>query len=397
MCGENAILNSLPFHKRYEFVDHAWTVQDSLSRLGKEESLGIVSLMLMLLAGQGIVNTVGDYSRPLVSLGLQTVVDYALSHHKADFLLRSGTNAVNYFLAGDHWGWRQLLWFSAGHSSLLNVHWRDLRAQLHPLYDGQRRIHFTSETLDLLFALTLEISGSGGRKSGQLIIRIDQFQSLPDTSQALGNKLEYSWLELFQACRQNEITSISIRPAPNRHRMIVQFWWHERLLSENDVQLELTEGVIGEPVWLTDWLIQREWPEGWQIGFEPLILPLTDSVLDAITNKILQGLNNEVVPVVPVSGGVAPEGRMAVFSTGDWGYLLVDRNQTKDVELPEMWLNTSESYSEDIKLSLAQLEAHRIPGRERGRAGLGFEALRSFVARGIIAMALESGFFRSSR
>ena len=389
ICGENAILNSLPFSKRYEFINHPWEVRDSFVRLGKDESLGIVSLMFMVLVGQGIVNSVGSVSRPVVSLGMQSAVDFALSHNVSDLILRSGTNALSRYISGEKWSWKHFLWFLSGHASLLGVHWQDLRTQVRSQYEGQRRIHFTSDTMDQLFELVLDVSGSVDQKNGQLIIHFDHYNELPSTiGKSFDTNLEASWIRLLMACRQEVITSIRIRPASNRHVMLVQLWRHDRLLSEIDAQLEMVGDVMGDPVWLTDWLTRRVWPEGWQVGFEPLILPLSEAVLNGITRLVLHGYSNDVIPVSPVAGGVAPEGRMAVFATGDQGYLLVDRNHTKNVELPEMWLNTSDRYKDDMKLSLAQLESHRIPGRERGFLGLGLEVLRSLVARWILAINL---------
>ncbi|WP_281645317.1 hypothetical protein [Parendozoicomonas sp. Alg238-R29] len=388
ICGENLILNRLPFNKRYEFADHPWTVQDSVVRLGEEESLGIASLVLMFLVGQGLINTFGNASRPFVSFGMQTAVDYAQSHNGWDWALRSGTNALNYYASGHQWSWwRQMTWFPVGHASLLGVHWKDLRAQMGTQYEGRRQIHFASENLDQFIELVLRVSGSGSRKHGELVIYIDQHNPAPD----LPNTLEASWINLLLNCRNERITSVRLRPASNRHAMFVQLWRHDRMLSETELPLDIQEESVIEPVWLTEWLINREWPEGWQLGFDALIFPLTEPVLGALSAFVSQRQVRQPVSIVPLSGAVAPEGRMAVFSTGEKGYLLVDRNHTSDVAIPEMWLNTSDHYMDDIKIALAQLGAHQIPGRERGKPKVAFEALKSFVARMFLYLGLEYG------
>ncbi len=374
----DVILHSLPTYKQCHFLSRNWTASDTALRLAQEEGSRAVSLLSLIVAGQVITSLVPK-GTTAVTFGARIVMDYLLSSSMKDFGFRAGSNLVSSVIPGSPDAlWHQSLAFFLGHSALLGHYWPEIYRQLQSKHEGARRIRFMSPSLARLIKLDLLISEGDEDTSAQLTIGINHSVSLP----TLETGLTGEWIALVSACRHHDVTSIHLWPGPNG--LIVQLWHDSRALSET--RLTIASESTEPQRWLTDWLTQKSWPE---TPLKPVINPLSTPLLSAITALIVGGEKEAVVSVKPLPGLVSPMGRLAMFSTGASGYLLVDRNETADIDLPELWLNTDQPFGETMNESLSQLERQQIPGHWRGIPGLGIEIIRSYVTRSLLHAGLN--------
>ncbi len=396
----DALLACFTEEKRQEFIGRQWISQDSALRFAREEGVRVASILSMMIAGRLAINAiaprvanaplVGQFGLdravvPTITIGLQSLMDYFSSSSNEDFYLRSGTNALNGILPGNGRSfWRKGLTFSLGHLALAYSHWPEIRMQLQSQHGGIRRIRFMSLVLDQAIDLELIAPRNTSGESAQLVMHFDA-SALLFSEQNTG--LTLHWLALADTCRNYSVSSVRIRPVSGKMGgVFVQLWRDDEMLSETN--LTLTSDSSGSSIWLTDWLVRKTWPEGQEINIEPVANPLTASVLSAIRTLVAEG-DEASITVHDLPNAVSPEGRLAMFSTGSDGYLLVDRNKTSDVALPELWLNTEQSFDSEMNVTLARLEEQQEPGHWRGVYGLVAELAKSYISRELIYTGLN--------
>ena len=405
--GVDSILCSLPESKQREFIGRKWTSQDAALRVVQEEGVRAASILTLMVTGRLAINglisflagseTSGSFLgwlgadrivAPTVTLGVQTAMDYVTSTSLEDFYLRSGSNLANVLIPGDSNSfWRQGLSFSLGHLVLANHYWPEIRMQLRNQHEGIRRIRFMSPVLDELIDLELMAPGRTSGESAQLVMHFDT-AAIPPIAAGDVNDLGTHWLDLANVCQQHGVTSVRIRPnGTNSKGMFVQLWRDDRMLSETILTVSSDSGV--GKLWLTDWLVRKNWPEGRRLGFESVVNPLTEPVILAIKSLVKDGDESSAVVMRHLPSVISPGGRLAMFSTGANGYLFVDRNKTVDIELPELWLNTEHTFEDEMKVALARLEEQQEPGHWRGVHGLGIDLAKNYVTRTLLYAGLN--------
>ena len=389
-AGISNILNNFPVSKQQDFISRKWTHRDTALRFAQEESVQAASTLALMLASRVVVNALMSsiplHAVSIATFGAQTAMDYARSSSMQDFYLRSGSNLANRLISGSPQSyWRQGVTFALGHSMLMKRYWPEIYGQLQHRHKGIRRIWFISPVLNKLIVLKLVTAGRQYKRAG-LVINFGNLNVLP----AQGEGLTGDWLALASACRNHNVTSINIQP-DSTNGMHIKLWRHDRMLSES--RLVISSETEGARVWLTDRLAEKSWPK--EFGYEPVINPLTAPVISSLA-ALVSGEDVSVVPVHQLPSVVSPKGRLALFPTGTDGYLLVDRNKTVDIELPELWLNTDQPFRDEMEVSLAQLERQQIPGRWRGLYGLGLELGRSYAIRSLLYAGLNR-FRKSTR
>ncbi len=385
-------LKRFPDSKRQEFLDRPWQNRDTVMRTAREEGVRAGSILGAMIAGRLAVNALmsvtGNKGAYLVTWGLQTAFDFATASSMQDFRIRAFTNALDKVIPETRYPYlREGFFFAVGHMSLFNNYWPEVRSQLSAHHEGVRRIRFLSPELDQRIDLELmapQSTNLGEGEGAQFVIHFDRQTDVVDQPVVQSAKgLNKSWLSLAKACQDHGVTSLRIRPNSDTGRtMHVQLWRGEKMLSETSLVVSLESN--DRAVWLSDWLIRKSWPDTHRPGSELLVNPLVPPVLSAIEELVVEGTENTVVLINDFPSIVAPEARLALFATGDGGYLLADKNTSVDVELPELWLNTEDAFHSDMKVVLARLEQHQVPGQWRGAYGLGAELARSYITRSLI-------------
>ncbi|CAM3488341.1 hypothetical protein [Parendozoicomonas haliclonae] len=393
------ILQSLPVSKNQEFIDRRWSNRDTAFRVLKEEGVrasAIISMAiagrLALSAGDSVLATYGPvwfrpWIAPVMTLGLQTTADFFSSLSMRDFYMRAGFNAANTILPGDYLAfWRQMGAFLLGHISLANQYWPEVRSQMRYAHEGTQRVRFMSPIMDQQIDLELVATGINIGESAELVMHFSGVT--PETLPSTVNELENEWFSLAKACLDHGVTSVRMRPdGKSTKAMYIQLWREGRLLSETRLPVAV-DTEVGS-IWLTDWLTIKEWQDTLPDHLA-VITPFSHSVLQAIKKLVTEGDESSAVVIQRVPHALSPEGHLAVFSTGgSEGYLLVDRNTTQNVELPELWLNTSDAYREDMNIVLAKVEERQEPGHWRGLEGLSVELGRSLITRNFIYAAMN--------
>ncbi len=127
--------------------------------------------------------------------------------------------------------------------------------------------------------------------------------------------------------------------------------------------LALAHSGSGNMPWITDAL--AGYPKENSTG--QVLSPLSSCTIERIQKTILDGSSVEVIPPLVCTDMVATviNGKhMQAIDMGQSGYLLADHTETQGTELPELWLDTKPASVSNT--ALAQLEAQRLPGTEKG-------------------------------
>ncbi|MCL6268471.1 hypothetical protein M3P05_00710 [Sansalvadorimonas sp. 2012CJ34-2] len=384
------LLAGFPESKRREFIGRTWEWYDSAIELGKQEAIRTVSLIGFTAAGRTAVRYApawmgNKYAQILILLGFQSLMDYFSAYNNTDFYFRAGANAINHAI---QWGdtfrwWRQALAFTVGHLNLFYLYGPEINRQLFFCrHIGSRRIQFMSMEMNGVAELEL-VAPASPKEPVELVMYFDGLGNM--MPEAMSNNLETAWVSLAKACRENEVTSIKVLPAPEEERlMAVQLWRGERRLTDTLITLESDN--MARKMWVTDWIAQKTKPNAALFDTVQLVNPLSVNVLEALGQLVASGGEEKVS--IDVSGhqlrAMSPKGIITAYPTGDYGFWFVDRNHSADVELPELWLNTKQSFSDGMARALATLEQQQMAGKPRGIYNLGADVLRSIISRAVL-------------
>ena len=216
---------------------------------------------------------------------------------------------------------------------------------------GVRRF-LVSSAIGRMIDVRCHVAPQGAKSCGRIDIHVDPHVTLA-TDQPY-SEYEKLWIDLITACRAKQVTRLRIQPGRFIGMVEVELWSREEQI--NTVCSRWEE--LQEPIWLTDWLAQKQWPKPIATGIT-VFNPLSAAVLVHL-KRLFEGQSVKQMPKDSLSlPYVTDNAATALLSLGPCGFLLADYKRCTSTELPDVLIDTQYFSEESLKAALNTLDSSK--------------------------------------